>query len=351
MRQGRRADQNLFSWRFFLGGLGVLAFNNSVSERNLKETRFTCMRRITLSVSLLVLSVVASACAPRARTFVKNQPYAGPTQTMAEVVAEINANNAAVPTIWARHYFDANIVEPDGRTIFANGDGALLYKAPSDLRFVGNKPLNLNPLPLFEIGSVADRYWMTVAPVDGPSTMYWGWYRNVGKPCVDTRQLPIRPEQILQVLGVATINTNFLEPPVPTMRFNNYAFNGAGAYMFTWNVPLPGRWAAQKEIWYDRETKLPRSVILFDENGRMVLEAKLSRHEPLEVPETPQARWPKVAREFELFFPDSGSKLKFQLDEIALENKGVPTRRGIAFPSEAKADRVIQLDRDCADDK
>jgi hypothetical protein len=84
-------------------------------------------------------------------------------------------------------------------------------------------------------------------------------------------------------------------------------------------------------------------------DGRVVLRAKLSKHEAVELPDVPRERWPKVARNYELFFPDTGSTMTFELYEVAPERRGVPTKRGIAFPNDPAVDEVIQLDRDCAD--
>lgn len=292
-------------------------------------------------ILLLATVVLSPGCRPRRDGATATQPpYVGPTQPMAEVVAEINANNAAVPTLWARHYFEANIVDEKEQSHFVNGDGVLLYQSPRGMRLVGTKAAAGT---VFELGSTDDRYWLTLVPER--DTMWWGWYRNLGKPCVDLRAMPVRPDLVLEVLGVATINTNFLEPPAPVMRFNN----DADAYMFVWSVPLAGRWAARKEIWYDRATKLPRRVFLFDENGRVVLRARLSRHAAVEVAEVPQERWPRVARAYDLFFPDTGSTMSFELDEVALDRKGVPTQRGITFPADPTVRQVIQLDENCVD--
>jgi hypothetical protein len=290
----------------------------------------------------LAASVFTTGCAPKriGEPAGQSPPFLGETQTMAEVAAAINANNSALPTLWARHYFEATIVDEQKKSHFVNGDGVLLYKAPRGMRLVGTKAAAGT---VFEIGSTDDRYWLTLVPER--DTMWWGEYANLGKPCVDLRNIPVRPDLVLEVLGVGTINSNFLEPPVPTMRFNN----DARAYMFVWSVMLPDRWAAQKEIWYDLETKLPRRVFLFDADGRVVLRAKLSRHEPVELEGVPAERWPKVARVYELFFPDTGSTMTFELDEVAPERRGVPTRRGIAFPEDAKVGRVIQLDENCRD--
>lgn len=284
------------------------------------------------------------------------EPYSGPTETMAEVVSAINTNNAAVPTLWARISFEADIVGEGGRGAFANGDGTLLYKTPRGMRLVGTKPFYGSSGKVFEIGSTEKQYWLSVWPPSDRSTLWWGWYRNLGKDCVDDRAMPIRPDLVLEVLGVGTVNTNFAEPPVPTMRFNNVvrldaASGSVGAYMFIWNAPAPkgDRWVAQREIWYDRVTKLPWRVTLYDVNGRAVVQARLSGHEPVELPGVPESEWPRVARKYELFFPDSGSRMEFDLTEVAPERRGVPTRRGIAFPRNPNVDEVIQLDEACVD--
>ncbi len=301
------------------------------------------MKRIPALTLLLATPLVFAGCRPGGSP-PANKLYVGETESMVEVVRAINTNNVALPTIWARHYFEAKIVDEKKQSHFVNGDGVLLYKAPRGMRLVGTKP---GAGTVFEIGSTEDRYWLTLVP--DRNTMWWGWYRNLGKPCVDTRDIPIRPDLVLEVLGIATIDTNFLAPPAPTMRFNN----DADAYMFVWNVPAGDRWAAQKEIWYDRATKEPRRVMLFDGDGRVVLHAKLSRHEPVEVPGVEREKWPKFARAYKLFFPDVGSTMTFELDEVALERRSrsgmVPTETGIAFPDDAKVDQVIQLDKDCAE--
>lgn len=290
------------------------------------------------------LLLIPCACAPRRAAEPtsprQQQPYTGPTDPMAVVVEAINRNNNLVPTLWARHYYEATIVDEQGKGHFVNGDGALLYRRPQGMRLVGTKP---GVGTVFEVGSTDDRYWLSIAPE--MDTMWWGNYEHLGKPCV--AQVPIRPDMVLEVLGVTTFNTNFLEPPVPVMRFNP----DADAYTFVWNVPLPNRWVAVKEVWYDRQTKLPRLVLLFDENGRVVLRARLSNHTAVEVPDVPREQWPKVATNYQLYFPDTGTKMSFELSDLVLDKNGVPGRRGIAFP---KADlekfaKVIQLDEACAD--
>jgi hypothetical protein len=198
---------------------------------------------------------------------------------------------------------------------------------------------------IFELGSTEEKYWMKLVPeVD---TMWYGDYANLGKPCV--QRLPIQPDMVFEVLGVSTFNTDFTAAPAPVMRYNP----DSDAYMFIWIVPAtdPPRFVAQKEIWYDRKTKLPRLVVLFDANGKPVLRAYLTKHQQLEIEDQPKEKWPFVATDYRLYFPENGSKMSLTLSEMVLCQKGVPCRRGIEFPGttpdQAGVGKVVALDAAC----
>jgi len=263
----------------------------------------------------------------------KSRMYLGPTEPMVEVVQAINANTTQLPSIWSRGYFEANVVDR-GKSHFVNGDLLLLYRRPDDLRIVAKKDIAGT---IFEIGSNPERYWLRIG-VD-IDTMWWGTHANAAN--VDPRTIPIPPALMLEVLGVSSIDTNFRQPPAPVMRFNN----DADAYMLLWSVPLPDRWVAQRDVWFDRQTKLPIKVLLYDANGRVVLLADLSAHKPVEVEGVPPERWPKVATRYKLYFPDSDTSVTFELDRPMLKNGAAPNDRSFAFPEEGGgANQIISVD-------
>ncbi|MDB5297458.1 MAG: hypothetical protein JWO31_3441 [Phycisphaerales bacterium] len=314
-----------------------------------------------LGSGLLVVLAGASGCGatnPDAGT-ARKAPYAGPTDPLAKVAADIDANNQQLPTIWASHYYEATIVDPTTKkSSFVNGTGALLYRRPLGFRLVGKKDVVGD---VFEVGSTADHYWLKLVP--DRDTLWFGEHKYAGRPCV--QQIPIQPNLVLEVLGVGLVGTDLMAAPAPVMRFNP----DADAYMMVWVSPAggpaaggggggtvgtgPARLAAQREVWYDRATKLPKLVVLFDPDGRPVLRANLDKHKPVEVAGVPADRWPRLATEYKLYFPDTGSKMAFTLDEVALDRKGVPSRRGIVFPGatpdEAGVREVVKLDKNCTD--
>jgi hypothetical protein len=292
-------------------------------------------------ISVILIALLAAGCAHQAQR-VNPRYYDGPTDPMVRVVNDINANNEKIPTFLASHDFEATIVDEKGKERFVNGSGRVTYRQPYDLLLRGNKELVGT---IFEVGSNSETFWLTAMPVDEPSQMWWGHYANLGKPCV--QQIPIRPDLIVEVLGVSRIDTDFTRPPAPTMRFNN----DQDAYMFVWNVQSrgPDRWIAQKEVWYDRQSKRPMLVVLFDHDGRIILRAYLSKHLPVRVEGLPEEQWPVMATEYSLFFPENKTKLSFSLKDVVLERKGIPNDGSFTFPDDPGVAQVNQIDADCTD--
>src|SRR5690606_3456684 len=122
-------------------------------------------------------------------------PWFGPTETISEVVSQINRNNRAITSLWAAHDFEPDIVDETSRSHFVNGDGTLLFARPFNFRLLGVKPVVGR---VFDIRADADRYWLLVP--EQLRRMWWGHFDGVGKPCV--QQLPIRPDLLLEVLGL-----------------------------------------------------------------------------------------------------------------------------------------------------
>lgn len=267
-------------------------------------------------------------------------PTPPPLMTMREVVQQINARNELLPTLWAAHYFEATIVDDKKQSHFVNGEGALLYRRPEHMLLVGTRPAVGR---VFEIGTDGETYWLKIVPE--MDTMWWGKHENVGKPCV--QKVPIDPTHVMEVLGVSSFNTDLTALPAPVMRYNDVQ----DVYMFEWVSRRADRYVAEREVWYDRTTLLPKRVILFDDDGRGVLVAALAKHQPVEVPDVSQERWPKVATSYKLFFPESGTKMSFDLTDVRPDKNGVPSRRGIVFPGatpeDAGVSKVIQLDANC----
>lgn len=287
----------------------------------------------------LCLSMFICGCGPKAPP--KRQPYFGETKSMYEVLRAVNENNRKLPTLWANHDVKATIIDKskNNKRHDVEMSGVLLYRSPRDFRMTGSHPLAGDVLNL---GSNNDVYWLEA--IQGAETCWWGHYANLGKPCSEA--IPIRPDLLVQVLGISEIQEDFNALPAPVMRFNN----DEDAYMVVWSAHLPDRWWAVKEVWYDRRTLQPRLVDIFDSNGRIVLSAYLTDHKKVPLPDLPENQWPSIATQYRILFPDTGSKLAMKLSDLALSQKGAPNDRTFSFNPDRRRQKdiqVIQLDRNC----
>jgi hypothetical protein len=277
--------------------------------------------------------LVALGCRAPSRQY-KPRAYFGPTEPLQAVVQKINANNQKVKTLYASGDFDANIGDGKGNSTYFNARARLLYRKPQELRLVARKEIGN-----IDLGSNDKNYWLIVKPKI--STMWWGSYASLDR--LHRPDIPIRPDLIIDVLGVNDIDTHFKQQPVPVMVFNN----DADCYLIRWQVTAPDRWIAIKEVWYDRTTLLPTHVLLFDENGRIVLSAYLSDFKKVKTEDVPEVQWPLVASQYKLFFPDTQSRITLKLDELASSEGGAPNEYSFQFPGErAGVEHVISVDED-----
>ena len=298
------------------------------------RSAFRAAAKGTLLVALLFS---ASSCGHK---LVQRPGWWGPTEPMAAVITKVNANAAAIPTLYARQEIQADLYDKSrNKSFYVNSSGTVFVRKPRELLLIGKHDLAGD---IFQIGSTEDVFWFTV--YGQQDERYWGHYKNLGKPCM--QEMPVRPDLIGEVLGVTEISTNLLEPPFPTMRFNH----DQDAYMLVWNARLPAQFYAQKEIWYDRQTCLPLKVILYDFNGRVLVRANLQNHKPVEVAGVPQEKWPKIATRYDLLFPETKSTMILKLSDMALVSKtGHPKAGTIVFKDDPEVSKVIQVDETCAE--
>jgi hypothetical protein len=292
-------------------------------------------RRLVQYSQSILMAWVGAACVVGCKSNGPHPRPTGPTEPLAVIVNRINANNQQLPTLFARHEIEANIVD-QGKTRFFNANGTLFVRKPRELLLKGKKLID----DVFEMGSTDDAYWFTVYADE--NTRWWGHYRNVGKSC--SKDIPIRPDLIGEVLSITDINTNLSELPAPTVRFNN----DLDAYMIEWHNKLPDRFITEREVWYDRATLMPRKVVLYDPHGRPVLRANLSGHQPVELEGVAREKWPRMATYYDLLFPQTGSKMTMRLSDLALRSgTGHPREGTIRFRDDPEVVKVIQLDEAC----
>ena len=297
-----------------------------------------------ITFSLLLLLVTIPGCCPVHLPPPPHLAYTGQTDPMYLVIQDINRNSGSIPTLWTQLNFSGTFINPEKHsTDTVYGDGALMYAKPMSLLLTGNKDIAGQ---VFELGSNEDEFWVKLRTGADAYDYWWGHYTNLGKPCC--QPIPLRPDLVLEVLGVGLYKMNFLVQPVPVMRFDN----DADAYVFDFSALNVDHWELIKEVWYDRASKLPQKVLLFGNKGRVILRADLSQHKPVKVSGIPPPQWPKIAGHFDLSFPDSGNQISFDLVEPSVQHTGrvtVPNARSFDRQDPDDNAKVIQIDQGCTD--
>lgn len=287
---------------------------------------------VTIGAALVALLCLAAGCAHTQPTSRPSGGYFGPTESMPQVVARLNARNSRIPSLWARiKDFEVWANDPQrNKTDYVNGSGGyLFYRAPGEFRLRGTKDM---AGLILDVGMNDDRYWLA-APSPGPDVMWWG---TVGRAIDPTTDLPIRPELLKDVLAISVFDQDLLAVPYPVMRFNT----DRDAYMFIFCRVDGERVIAEKEIWYDRATLNPIVVILFDPDGRPVLRAYLADHRQI----SGQADLPAIAMSYDLLFPQTRSRMLLKLEVAEIQRNGAPSDVSFRFPGQDIVKTVKNID-------
>ena len=293
----------------------------------------------------LMALAVGGCCTPPRVITPPATAYFGKTDPIDVVLPAINRNAAAVPSLWTQLTFAARLVDPRTKKVdVLSGTGTLLFRQPTSLRLVGEKDV---AGPVFELGSNPSEFWVKTRTGANDWDYWWGHQANAGKPCC--LDVPIRPDLVVGVLGVTAAGVDLLRQPVPVMRFDN----AADAYVFDFVARRADRWVTVKEVAYDRQTKLAERVVLYDDAGRAVVSAALSNYAAVSDDGTPNPGGPRVAKHFDLLFPDTGSTMSFEFDDPTLTHAAgratVPNDATFYRPDPDENNKVIQVDRACAD--
>lgn len=256
----------------------------------------------------LLLVLVLAGCSGTARV--------EPTRigSREQLVERINAKSASMQSLWTAGNFELWLVR-DGETQYLNGSLNLLYLRPDRVMLVGSKA---GAGRIFEMGVNETFFWLT-AYHDVNKT----WFgRHEATPRADV-VLPARPDAIVSVLGLEPI-----DPNDPELVFDD----SGDDYRL--------RFGSSRSVWYDRRTVEPSRIEVYDRDGDVMVEAKVSR--PRRVDFAPGAL---VMSEYDMTFPESGTRIIMRLEDLQTRRGGVPSAVTFRFdPNRVRSAEVVDLD-------
>ncbi len=197
----------------------------------------------------------------------------GPAPSRGQAIALYNANVKAIGNFKASiSKWEIQITDDKGKTHhYHDISGKVYYKQSTDASSPACFYLQAS-VPLFEpealvLGSNDKEYWMYSRRANRG---WWGKYINFGKPCAG--KMPINPQEFLALAGLRPLPTR---PYYPVYRI------GDKDYTLEYIVPDKKGFSVTREIIIDRRTGFPRQINVYDSDGRIIMQSKLSNPQKL----------------------------------------------------------------------
>jgi hypothetical protein len=165
----------------------------SESERSRRSTN------AWLAVALCMPVLLIFGCPPKrpppSQSLIAEEPE--PAQT---VIDRYNANADRMPEgvqlVGPHVELEAGFLDEDGNEQTFVGEGVLHFVKPRKFHL----PLDYMSLRVAEIGSDGERYWLCF---NRRETAWWGYYKYIDRPHI--REMPIRPDQLIETLGLCRL--------------------------------------------------------------------------------------------------------------------------------------------------
>jgi len=264
-------------------------------------------RRAALPVGAILLAACAG-CPP---------PKPAPVQFLPrhQAIETVNANNRRIgPGIRCTGVTaDIRFKDPEDGGHHYVLDGPLVYVKPRslyfDLRQLGSTAIR--------VGSNPGEYWLWVKPRS--DTVWWGKYELLGS--LEESDIPIRPDQLMEALGISEL------PAVPAEDGSPlYRVEPEHHQLIFYGSDRLGRTLISKEYWLDRRPPfLVRRVMFRDRQGRVLMSADLDEHRrPVDDPDLLMAtririRWPQNEGSMDLRIGRWESHLSWPADARAFQ--------------------------------
>lgn len=252
--------------------------------------------------------------------------------SLEDAVARVNRDREGVTGALQAQGGSASghFTDTDGKRRSFSYDAKLLVLAPWHLRF-DMTTFNQSHL-LF--GSDDTRYWVVVKP--RINTLWWG--RHDITPSSDSNALLVRPDLILDALGIKPLSIDTTGPmgPIPRVTADHQQL-----IYLAYDDTSQGYVA--KEIWMSRyDDRFVDRLVYRNRNGDIIMESRLSSYKPID------SGGPVLPHRVEIDWPTSRSRLTFTTRGWKVLPDVDESHPGFTFPLDRDEtfDDVIDLDEE-----
>ncbi len=259
-------------------------------------------------------------------------PAARPTPTdaptYAELVTKYNRNLEHLDRLWARTDVTVRWEQEDGKIRREDGEGNLLYVAPSRVALTVGKLGHT----LLWAGGDDRRFWLFDLQDEGVA--YVGSHRWVGAPGSTPLPLPIHPRDVPGLMGWLPLPAPRPGDPGVVEPLRGY-----------WLVDPPGR---RVRLLLDPQTARPVRIDLTDAAGHSLVVCRLDEHRLVDLAGIDPGQRPIIATSADLYVIGREARLTLSLRQMS-DGDGGRRIKDRAFDFEAlrrahKPGQVVDLD-------
>jgi len=322
----------------------------------------TRLRR-TLPGLLSLFVIAAAGC---------TQPLPKTQVTLDALVAEYNANAAAVPMLAAYAEIEFTAYHE------ATGVGLPLWSSPNGLLRMKKGPAALGTHDMVLIGREVSKQVLRVGTSRKDNVYYmwtlmpeakamWGRMELAGAPGI--KLLPIDPTGLQAVLGICQLPADQSVTPAVTLQMDTTPGRYAYVLGYVSRQPVSNNFVLRREfrfgwdekrsdclarlLWGSRRPRRLEEINFFDERGRRMMSAAVSDYKPVDVStlDNPPATPPTIPTDIRItWFNDRKRKIasvRLQLSQMTAEEIWDTeicefTRN---LPQDIPPDKIIQVDK------
>jgi hypothetical protein len=295
----------------------------SLPVRDVRQLRVP--QRLAMA-ALALCAAILPGCAPR-RAMVPPDPI-----PMDRAIETVNDNSRRISTtLRARGPVTGHFTTPEGDRKSYDLDGYLFYLPPRNLRF------NLKSMAgsEFLVGSNSTHYWF----VNERESYYYCRPHGESRSGPDEYPLPVRPDQMIEALGLNRIEPGGIVGPAARTRPDLRETGDSSTQKPSCRIveapvhrvveeyqqllfvmsDASDRIILEKEYWLDRwPPRLVRRIIFRNAEGIVEMDARLSAYRRL------GSDGPMVPRLIEVSWPTEKSALRFRVSRWQTEDRVGP---------------------------
>lgn len=248
-----------------------------------------------------------------------------------KTVRMVNDNLRGAQTgLRARGRVTADFTDPDGSRHRRFLDGTLLIIPPHHVRF----DMTVLGKTQILLGSNTDTFWFYLRQDAG--TMRWGHHDSVKGSM--PAGMPIRPDMIIEALGLSRLDPETTGPNGPVQRIEQQY-----QQLLYLEHDEVGQGYIEKEYWIERVPDgRPRRIVFRDRIGQAVMQSQLDDYRPL------FSGGPELPTRVTIEWPLERGGLTFHIARWELESRLTPDAAPFVLPHELGIEypRIICIDDD-----